>query len=241
MRSVRLPLLLLLLAGCGGAPPAPVVAVASSLAPAFEELAARFGAREGVRVALDVGSSTALRERILAGAPVDLLATARPADLELLRRAGWLGEERPLAATRVALLVPAGNPAGVGGLADLARREELLFGLCAAAAPCGAAAHRLLERAGLPLRPDTEAPHALALVVRLEAGELDAALGYAADARRSPALEEVPLPPELEERIVYHLALAARPSRPEPARRFFRLAAGAEGRAVLGRYGFEEP
>ena len=160
------------------------VLVAASLLPAAEALAADFEhIHPGVEVLISAAGSSALREQVLAGAPADVFVPADPVHLETIRdEIGLADAPVVVARNSLVLAVPAGNDADVGSLADLSR-PELLIGLCAAEVPCGAHARAGLSRAGIEPDPDTDEPNVRALVTKLAAGELDAAVIYASDAR----------------------------------------------------------
>ncbi|WP_419841031.1 molybdate ABC transporter substrate-binding protein [Candidatus Poriferisodalis sp.] len=160
------------------------VLVAASLLPVAEVLADGFEtAHPGLKVQVVAAGSAALREHVLAGAPADVFIPADPMHLETVQdHVGLAHGPVIVARNSLVLAVPARNDAGVAALADLARRE-LLIGLCAAEVPCGALARRGLTQAGIQPAPDTEEPNVRALVTKLAAGELDAAVVYASDAR----------------------------------------------------------
>ena len=167
------------------------VLVAASLLPVAQVLADDFEQlHPDVDVQIAGAGSAALREQVLAGAPADVFIPADPAHLDVIGdEIGFIGEPVVVARNFVALAVPAGNDAGVTSLADLAR-PELLVGLCAAEVPCGALARAGLAEAGIEPVPDTDEPNVRALVTKLAAGELDAAVVYASDAARHDGSEQ---------------------------------------------------
>ena len=158
------------------------VLVAASLLPVAEVLVDRFEQlHAGVDVQIAGAGSSALREQVLAGAPADVFIPADPAHLDVIGdEIGFIGEPVVVARNSLVLAVPAGNDADVTSLADLAR-TELLIGLCAAEVPCGALARAGLAEMGIDPVPDTDEPNVRALVTKLAAGELDAAVVYASD------------------------------------------------------------
>lgn len=171
------------------------VLVAASLIPVTEALADAFGAEHPhVDVTISGAGSSALREQVLAGAPADVLIPADPAHLNAVRaEVGLMGEPVVVTRNSLVLAVPAGNPAGVASLADLGR-PELLIGLCAPEVPCGALARAGLADTGIEPQPDTDEPNVRALVTKLAAGELDAAVVYASDAHAASAPEPADAP-----------------------------------------------
>ena len=158
------------------------VLVAASLLPVAEALADDFERiHSNVDVLIAGAGSSALREQVLAGAPADVFIPADPVHLDVIRdEVGLVGAPVVVARNSLVLAVPAGNEAGVTSLADLSR-PELLIGLCAAEVPCGALARTGLAQAGIEPVPDTDEPNVRALITKLAAGELDAAVVYASD------------------------------------------------------------
>lgn len=132
--------LALLAASCGTGPPdgrnTVTVFAAASLTDVMTDLARSFERQDDVwEVSLSFGPSSGLRAQILDGAPADVFAPADRSHAEVLEASGAIDRVGSFARTRLAIAVPAGNPAGVTGLQDLAR-AELLIGLCAAEVPC---------------------------------------------------------------------------------------------------------
>ena len=142
------------------------VFAAASLTDAFADVAAAFeDEHPGVTVELSFAGSPSLREQVLEGAPADVVATADEGVMADLVDEGAVGEPVAFATNRLQLAVPAGNPAGVGGLDDLGR-GDLVIGLCAAGVPCGDLARRVLDGAGVEPAPDTEEPNVRALLAK---------------------------------------------------------------------------
>ena len=137
-----------------------VVSAAASLTEAFREIETEYeSANPDVDVILNLGGSSLLREQILSGAPVGVFASASLRIMDQISDAGHLdGQSRVFARNRMAIAVPAGNPAGVLGLDDLGD-EGLLVGLCAPTVPCGDLAGRVLAAAGIRPAVDTEEPN----------------------------------------------------------------------------------
>lgn len=173
-------------AGLAGCAPEPAdgatvtVFAAASLTDVLTRLAAEFEARHPpVDVVLNFGGSSALAEQVVAGAPADVVATA---DADSMARLGELAlDPQGFATNSLELAVPAGNPGGVTGLADLAR-PELVVALCDVTVPCGAAAARALSAAGIRPSADTLEQDVRAVLTKLELGEADAGLVYRTDA-----------------------------------------------------------
>ncbi len=221
-----------------------LVMAAASLADAFGELAEIFeDGHPDVEVGLVLGASSSLREQVLAGAPVDVIATADEATMEVLVDAGELsGIPEAFATNRLSLAVPAGNPAGVDGLDDLAD-PDLLVGLCAPGVPCGDLARQALDAAGVEASVDTNEPDARALSTKLAAGELDAGIVYATDVLVADGrLEGLELPPAAADLVnAYPVAVLDGAPNPEAAAAFVALVRSEDGRRVLSGRGFSLP
>lgn len=232
---------LALLPACGVTDGSPVtVAAASSLSAAFHRIEIDFEDGNEVDVVLNLAGSGSLREQILAGAPVDVFASANMANMGALVDAGLVsGEPRIFARNRLVIAVPAGNPGGVLGLDDLAR-ADLLVGLCVGTAPCGELARDLLEQSGIEPALDTEEPDVGALVTKLSAAELDVGLIYASDVvGASGAVEAIGEP--LDASTDYPIAVLRDAEDPEAAAAFVEHVLSTEGQGVLRALGFETP
>lgn len=213
------------------------VSAASSLADAFQELAESFETRHPeVEVTLNLAGSGALTTQILEGAPVDVFAPAAPEYLDEV--ADELAEPgRTFATNRLRIAVPAGNPGGVTGLADLSR-EELVIGLCAPGVPCGDLAREALSRAGIVARPDTREPNARALLTKVRLGEVDAALVYVSDVQAGgPSVEGVEMPEPWNPTALYAIGPLKAARNPRAALEFVDFVLSPVGATILARHG----
>lgn len=216
------------------------VFAAASLTDAFSEMGEAFEAEHaGVQVRFSFGGSSTVREQVMEGAPADVVATASPGPMDDLHDAGVVDRPQVLATNRLQLAVPAGNPAGVSGLDDLAR-GELLIGVCDPDVPCGALAVDVLDAAGVVADPDTEEPDVRALLTKIGAGELDAGLVYATDVLASPDdVDGIDLPDAVPSTTEY--PIAATRDAPEAAHDFLAFAVGDAGQRILRAHGFGAP
>ncbi|KUG51251.1 molybdate-binding protein [Kocuria rosea subsp. polaris] len=237
-------------AGCGAGPspaaggePATVLDVhaAASLTDVFTELAEQFEAQHPeVEVSLNFAGSSALVQQIAAGAPADVLATADERSMAAAVDAGLVDGAPEVFATNVlTVVVPAGNPAGVGTFRDLAEPGVQVV-VCAPQVPCGAAAERVEEATGVRLSPVSEEGAVTGVLGKVVSGQADAGLVYATDARSAGDAVEVVEVPQAS-RAVTRPAVAALADADAPARQFLELVAGDRGREVLARAGFGAP
>lgn len=235
-----------LLTGCGGGSgdgsSTLTVFTAASLTDVFEQLGAELEAqRPGLDVRFTVAGSSTLAAQLVQGAPADVFASADDQQMQVVGDAGLAREPQVFAANVLTIAVPAGNPAGVTGLADLAR-DELAIALCAPEVPCGAAAERLLAAAGVDARPDTYEADARAALTKVELGEVDAALVYVTDvATRPDDVDAIEVPESGAAVNEYSVAVLADAPEGEAAQEFVDLLLSGEGRRLLAEAGFREP
>ncbi len=249
--SRRLPILLI--AGlaatslaCGAATSSgrdPVlVFAAASLTDAFGEIERMFeAASPDFDVQLNLAGSSSLREQILEGAPADVFASANTSNMDQVVGAGEASHSVTLATNLLQVAVPAGNPAGVTGLADFAR-EDLLIGLCAAGVPCGDFGRQALANAGVIAAVDTNEPDVRALLVKIEAGELDTGIVYVTDVLAAgDRVEGVVIPADTNVVATYPIAALTNAPNSDGAEAFVTFATSDEAREILARYGFATP
>ncbi|WP_353814697.1 molybdate ABC transporter substrate-binding protein [Agromyces sp. SYSU T00266] len=226
-------------------PGALTVFAAASLTEAFEDLADRFEDRHPeVEVVLNLGGSAALAQQIVAGAPADVFAAAAEPPMAAVVDASRADDATVFATNTLELAVPAGNPAGFTGLADLAR-PDLRIALCDESVPCGAAAATLLDEDGVTAAPDTLESDVKAVLTKVALGEVDAGLVYRTDvhaaAEAGEAVEGVEVPSAASVVNRYPIAALADAPHPAAAAAFAAFVTGQEGRAALDRLGFGAP
>jgi molybdate transport system substrate-binding protein len=216
------------------------VSTAASLTDAFGEIEVAFeSANPDVDVVLNIAGSSTLREQMLEGAPIDVFASANPANMEAV--AGLLARPaETFARNRLQLAVPAANPGGVAGLVDLAR-EDLLVGLCAPQVPCGSLARVILEAAQVTPVVDTNEFDVRSLLVKLEEASLDVGMVYATDVAATADVIGFDIPEEFDRTVEYPIGVLAASGQRAAADRFVAFVLSAEGQDILSRYAFESP
>jgi molybdate transport system substrate-binding protein len=220
-----------------------LVSAAASLSGAFAELGSDFeAAHPGVEVQLNLGSSASLRQQVLEGAPADVFASADQSNMAQVVDAGeTAGDPAIFARNRMEIAIPAGNPARITGLDDFAN-DELLIGLCAEQAPCGTYAREVLRNAGVTPSVDSNEPDALALLTKIEAGELDAGITYLTDVLSTgDDVEGLTIPEDVNVVAEYPIATLAGAPNPDAAARFVAFVLSGRGQAILDGYGFSSP
>ncbi|MCK6067378.1 MULTISPECIES: molybdate ABC transporter substrate-binding protein [Microbacterium] len=212
------------------------VYAAASLAAAFDRIAEEFAqAHPDVGVSVVSDGSTTLARQIAEGAPADVFAAA---DEAALRLAGPALRGQVFATNRLVLAVPAANPAGITGLADLPGATVVL---CAPEVPCGAASAELLRRADVEVTPASVEQNVTAVLTKVAAGEADAGLVYATDVRGNDDVRAIV--PALAAEVVSHYPIAVLPDAgdPEAAAAFVGFVRSAQGRSILADFGFGAP
>lgn len=212
-----------------------VVFAAASLHGTFIELGERFEQQHpGVTVTFSFGASSTLAQQLVAGAPADVFAAASTAPMQ--SAAGVTGDPTLFAQNALEIVVPAGNPAGITGLADLADPDRTIA-LCAVEVPCGAAARSAFEAAGLTPAPDTLERDVTATLTKVVLGEVDAALVYRTDIiSAGDAVEGID--GVAGARVDYPISVLSDAPNADAARAFIELVLSAEGRVVLAAAGF---
>ena len=216
------------------------VLAAASLTDAFADIEADFeAAHPDADLEVSYGGSSALRDQVLSGQPTDAFASASDAAMDDLVEAGAVdGEPQGFATNELEIVVPAGNPAGIEGLADLAE-DDALVGLCAEEVPCGDFGRRALQGAGVEPAPDTDEPDVRSLLDKVASGELDVGLVYATDvAAAGDAVEGIEVPDDDNVVATYPIARLADAPNPAGAAAFVEFVLGDEGQAVLAEFGF---
>lgn len=250
MRNAVAVLVLLLTAGCGdaGAQDQEVLRVfaAASLSTAFAQLAEDFEAdHPGVDVQLDLGGSSDLASQVAAGAPADVVAFADAATMDRLAEQDLLaGEPRIFATNVLEIAVAEGNPLGITGLADLepAGDQRLDLVVCAPEVPCGGAARRAAEAAGVDLEPVSEEQSVTDVLGKVASGQAEAGLVYATDVLAADdAVDGIAIPEASESVNTYPAAPVAEAAEPGLARNFVDALLADAGQRVLRDAGFGAP
>ncbi|MFM9877472.1 MAG: molybdate ABC transporter substrate-binding protein [Rhodoglobus sp.] len=157
------------------------VFAAASLTESFAAIAEAFTAEHpNVEVIFNFGGSSGLATQIVEGAPVDVFAAASPATMTTVTDAGFATDPADFATNTLEIAVPTDNPRGVTGLADFAN-PDFTIALCAVEVPCGAAAAKALDTAGIVASVDTYEQDVKAVLTKVEFGEVDAGLVYRID------------------------------------------------------------
>ena len=218
------------------------VFAAASLTESFSEIEKQFEERNpGVDVVLNLGGSSTLAEQIVQGAPADVFAAANPQTMKTVVDASLATEQTIFVTNTLEIVVPAGNPGGVTGLADLAR-PELAIALCAQEVPCGAATEQAFAAAGLSAAPDTLEQDVKAVLTKVRLGEVDAGIVYRTDVKAAGG-DVVGIPFDEAADVVndYPISTLTDAPDPEAARAFVEFVLSDAARSVFDEAGFGVP
>jgi len=225
-----------------------LVAAAASLREPLETVARRFESEHpGTQVQLAFGASSALAAQARAGAPLDVFVAADEESVDSLAAAGLVreGSRRLLAGNQLVVIAARELRVTLARAADLERPEVRRIALPERAVPLGHYAREWLAGRGLldalsPRLVSTE--HARATLAAVDAGNADAGIVYATDARAARSARVAFIPPAAEQpRIAYVAAQLARAPAPALAEQFLTALAGVDARRDLLAAGFAPP
>ena len=248
-----LALLAVLLAACGSvagptATPDPVqgnvtVFAAASLTEAFNRVGSDFHARHSAAtVQFNFAGSSTLVTNLTNGAQADVFASADEPNMAKVSGAGLTsGAPRVFATNRLEIVVGAGNPKHITGLADLAR-SGLIVVLAAPAVPAGRYAGQALQAAGVKVTPASQELDVKAVVSKVSLGEADAGIVYLTDVKAGGTrVAGVPIPEAQNVVARYPVALLKGGSAAVAGQAFLDYLLGTDGQRTLAGFGFTGP
>jgi molybdate transport system substrate-binding protein len=241
-RAAALLAAVLVTASCGGDDTAGndldgvTVFGAASLTEVFQELAPN--------VTFNFAGSDELATQIREGAPADVYAAASPRYPDELFEEGLIEEPRIFATNRLALIVPADNPAGIESVDDLmADGVELVVG--AEGVPIGDYTRTVLETMGLTGVLEhvvSNEEDVKGVVGKIRSGAADAGFVYVTDATAAgDDVEAIELPEDAQAVVEYPIAVVADAENADAAREFVELVLGEGGQRALADAGFGPP
>ncbi len=228
-----------------------VVYAAASLAKAMADVSAAYEAgHPGTSIILSTDSSSALATKIEQGAPADVFLSADTANAQRLADDGIAaGAPTVIATNALAVIVPAGNPAGLASPADLARPGLKVIAAGDSVPITRYADHLVANLAREPGYPaGFEAAYAAnvasrednvsGVVAKVALGEGDAGIVYATDARSSDRVETIGVPAAANVPATYAGVVIAGSHGLAAGTAFLDWLAGPDGQAILAPYGF---
>jgi molybdate transport system substrate-binding protein len=256
------------LTGCGGSSPATdadpessassaggltgtlTVFAAASLTDVFGELGDELTAdNPDLDIQFNFAGSSALATQITQGAPADVFASADEAQMTKVADAGLADDPTVFARNPLMLVYPPDNPGGItrpeiAGAPTLAQLldHDVTMAVCAPEVPCGAAAARLLDEAGLGAVPDTYEDDVRAVLTKVQLGEVDAGLVYLSDVHAAgDTVVALAFEQSADEINRYPISALGDSPNPDAAQAFVDLVQSDAGQRILRDAGFLEP
>jgi molybdate transport system substrate-binding protein len=220
------------------------VSAASSLTDAFTEIGQAFeDQNSGATVTFNFGPSDGLAGQINEGAPVDVFASASHTWMDSVQDEGpGVTGRTDFARNKLAIIVPADNPAGIESLDDLAEDGVLLV-LAAEGVPAGDYARQIFDNADISdaalANVVSNEEDVRGVVTKIVSGEADAGMGYVTDV--TPDLADqvtlITIPDDVNVIATYPIAVVSGSQEADLAQRFVDYVLG-EGQQTLADHGF---
>jgi molybdate transport system substrate-binding protein len=223
------------------------VFAAASLTDAFNAVGTAFTQMyPQAKATFSFDASSTLVNQITQGAPADVFASADQANMTKMTNASLNGAPPQVFATNLLkIIVPAGNPKGIKGVADLAN-PALKVVLCdyttTPAVPCGQYAKQILDAAHVTVTPASLEQNVKGVVTKVTTGEADAGVVYSTDViAAGTKASGVEIPKEIN--VVAQYPIAPVKTSPNVAvdQAFIGFLLGSQGQAILQKYGFLPP
>ncbi len=226
-------------------PARPDLIIYSAYVPSvpLTDAAKAYGEQTGVTIDVRPGRPEQWMPKLREGTPADMISCGAEYLLDLAEAEGLLQPDgrRSLGRRRAALLVPAGNPAGVERVEDLAR-EDVRTAIAVEGCTLGLwdeVAGRAEMVEAIRSRIAIRAKGCGDLIRVVNQGRVDAAIGWASFSRLPTAdLDFVELPERLSVQRSTGIGITAQPRNPEAARQFLAWLGSSEARAIYRRWGW---
>jgi molybdate transport system substrate-binding protein len=218
------------------------VFAAASLMDTFTQIGKQFeAAHKGDTVKFSFGPSSGLSTQITSGAPADVFASAAPANMDTVVKAGDASNPQTFAENTMEVAVPPNNPAKVTSVNDLAK-PSVKVAVCQAQVPCGVVAAEVFKNAGITVKPVTEATDVSSVVTAVETGNVDAGMVYVTNVlSEGSKLKGIPIPADENASTLYPIATINGSKHESIAKEFVDYVLSPAGQKVLTAAGFEKP
>jgi molybdate transport system substrate-binding protein len=237
----------ILLASCGGGGTTPAsfsatasVFAAASLTDAFKALGTSFQAtHSAVTVQFNFAGTPTLVTQIEQGASADVFASADMANMDKLNADGFTsGTSQVFAHNKLEIVVGAGNPKSISGLADLAK-PGVIYITEAATVPAGKYALQVLANAGVKVTPRSLETDVKSVVGKVALGEADAGIVYATDVSAAGSrVQGVQIPDAVNVIATYPIVAVKGTRNADLANAFIAYVLSADGQSKLQSFGF---
>ena len=216
------------------------VFAAASLTESFKALGTAFQtAHPGTTVQFNFAGSPTLVTQIEQGASADVFASADTTNMDKLKTDGFTaGNSQVFAHNKLEIVVAAGNPKGITGLADLAK-PGVIYITAAPTVPAGKYALQILALASVKVTPKSLETDVKSVVSKIELGEADAGIVYVTDVKAAGSkVTGVPIPDSVNIIATYPIVAIKGSKNSNLANAFIAYALSADGQATLQTFGF---
>jgi molybdate transport system substrate-binding protein len=196
-----------------------------------------------VTVRFSFGGSSDLVAQLQQGAPADVFASADADNMDKATADDLIaGDPVNFATNTLEIAVPPDNPAAVASLEDLAKPGTKVV-VCAAEVPCGAAARRVEDDAGVDIQPVSEEQSVTDVLNKVSTGEADAGLVYVTDVQAAGdnKVKGITFPESSSVVNTYPIGPLADSKNKDLAEEFVDLVTGDAGQQILADAGFAKP
>ncbi|MGZ4852902.1 MAG: molybdate ABC transporter substrate-binding protein [Halobacteriota archaeon] len=230
------------------------VFAAASLTDAFNEVGRSYQANHtDANITFNFDGSQILRTQIEQGATADVFASANLKQMNALKDEGLMNNSSITVFTKnkLALIVPAANPANITNLSDLARPGlKLVIGT--KDVPCGDYAIQMLNKTanltafGVDFKNRTLAnvvsqePNVNGIVTKVALGEADAGIVYVSDVptHYKDKVQTISVPDSVNVVAQYPIGILSGSTNAQQAESFIDFVTSSDGQAILQKYGF---
>lgn len=218
------------------------VFAAASLTGSFTTLGKEFEtANPGTKVTFSFGASSGLAQQIIAGAPVDVFASASEKNMSQVTDAGDAANPATFATNTAAIAVNPASATKVSSLGDLGK-PGVKVALCQPEVPCGALAQTVLGQAYVTVQPVTLGLDVKSTLAYVTSGEADAAIVYVTDVKAAAGkVTGVDIPASVNSGTNYPIAPVKTGKNPALAAAFLSFVLSPAGQRVLAEAGFGPP
>ena len=221
------------------------VFAAASLTDAFgEEIGPAFeAANAGTNVVFNFAASDALAGQIRSEGTADVFASASGTWMDAVQDDPGVTERTDFVQNPLVIITPPDNPAGISSIDELSKDGVQLV-LAAEGVPVGDYSREALGNAGILAGAEANVvsneEHNACVVAKIVSGEADAAIVYESDVSAAAGndVAAVEIPADVNVIATYPIAVVTGTSNPSLAAEFVTYVTGADGQAILERYGF---
>jgi molybdate transport system substrate-binding protein len=216
------------------------VFAAASLTDSFKAIGAAFQtAHPGTTVQFNFAGSPTLVTQIEQGASAGIFASADTTNMDKLKADGFTaGTSQVFAHNKLEIVVAAGNPRHITGLADLAK-PGLIYITAAPTVPAGKYALQILDKAGVKVTPKSLETDVKSVVSKIVLGEADAGIVYVTDVKAAGGkVTGVSIPDSVNVIATYPIVAVKGGNNLSLANAFIAYVLSADGQATLQSFGF---